>query len=557
MAIDSGTITIRATNSEGSDDWTIDYTILAQEPTPTAPVFSDDTGDAQAWTQNSSIVPIAVPMATGYPFPAYAIVGNLPNGISFTPATRIISGTPTSVGSGTIRIRATNSEGSDDWTIDYTTSVTTAPDLTVDIPVINPPGQLTPGQSFILITLVRNVGTGISNATTLRWRQSTNMAITTSDPQVGTDSVDGLGANETSTETITLTAPDAPGTYHYGATIDPVTDESNTNNNASGAVTIVVVTALAAPAFADDTGDAQSWTIGTSISPITVPSASGNPTPTYAVFGNLPAGIAFNTGTRVISGTPTSIGNGVISIRATNSQGTATWTVDYTTSSGLTAPAFADDTGDAQDWTQNQAISPITVPVASGTPTPVYVTSGNLPNGISFNDNTRIISGTPTEVSSGTITIIATNSEGTDDWTVDYTTAAATSVTVNLTRYTQSSNYIGWTDSISIGSIFSLNDQDQELRTLRLAFVTGYTPGVYISILGSNNRFTAEFEASGRIIVEASDGEILEVMIANADMTEIYQWTPTNVAEVNTFALHVQALANHDVTLTLTLDPSP
>ena len=88
------------------------------------------------------------------------------------------------------------------------------------------------------------------------------------------------------------------------------------------------------------------------------------------------------------------------------------------------APAFADSTGDAQSWTQNTAIASITVPAATGTPTPTYAAVGTLPAGINFNATTRVISGTRTATGSGTITIRATNSEGSADWTVAYTTAA-------------------------------------------------------------------------------------------------------------------------------------
>ena len=76
------------------------------------------------------------------------------------------------------------------------------------------------------------------------------------------------------------------------------------------------------------------------------------------------------------------------------------------------------------------------------------------------------------------------------------------------------------------------------------------------TILSGNNGFTAEFEATGRIIFEASDGEMLEVMIANADMTEPYNWTPTNSAEVIAFANHVRGLTDQNATLTLTDDPA-
>ena len=97
--------------------------------------------------------------------------------------------------------------------------------------------------------------------------------------------------------------------------------------------------AAVAPSFADDTGDAQTWTQNTAIAAITVPEADGTPAPTYAVEGSLPAGIAFDTATRVISGTPTATGFGTITIRATNSAGDADWTVDYTISAPASAPS--------------------------------------------------------------------------------------------------------------------------------------------------------------------------------------------------------------------------
>ena len=98
-------------------------------------------------------------------------------------------------------------------------------------------------------------------------------------------------------------------------------------------------------------------------------------------------------------------------------------TLTLTDDPATAAPAFADDTGDAQSWTQNTAIASITVPAATGGPTPTYVATGR-PAGINFNTTTRVLSGTPTATGSGTITIRASNSEGSDDWTVAYTTAA-------------------------------------------------------------------------------------------------------------------------------------
>ena len=55
------------------------------------------------------------------------------------------------------------------------------------------------------------------------------------------------------------------------------------------------------------------------------------PTPTYAAVGALPAGVSFDTATRALSfdEDDIEIGSGTITIRATNSGGTADWTVDY------------------------------------------------------------------------------------------------------------------------------------------------------------------------------------------------------------------------------------
>ena len=97
-------------------------------------------------------------------------------------------------------------------------------------------------------------------------------------------------------------------------------------------------------------------------------------------------------------------------------------TLTLTDDPATVAPSFADDTGDAQSWTQNTAIASITVPAATGIPTPTYAATG-VPAGVSFNTGTRVISGSPTATGSGTITVTASNSEGSDDWTVAYTTA--------------------------------------------------------------------------------------------------------------------------------------
>ena len=113
------------------------------------------------------------------------------------------------------------------------------PDLIVQSPSVSD-NTLTTGQSFTLRATVRNSGTGRSASTTLRYYRSSNSTISTSDTQVGTDSVSGLSASGTSAESISLTAPSSSGTYYYGACVASVSGESNTNNNCSDGVRVTV-----------------------------------------------------------------------------------------------------------------------------------------------------------------------------------------------------------------------------------------------------------------------------------------------------------------------------
>ena len=112
-------------------------------------------------------------------------------------------------------------------------------DLIVESPSVSD-DTLTPGQSFTLEAMVRNQGNGQSAATTLRYYQSTDATITTSDTSVGTDAVGSLSASGTSSESISLQAPNTPGTYYYGACVESVSGESDTENNCSSGVSVTV-----------------------------------------------------------------------------------------------------------------------------------------------------------------------------------------------------------------------------------------------------------------------------------------------------------------------------
>ncbi len=136
-------------------------------------------------------------------------------------------------------VRVTVSSGSGGGGSGGSGGGSSSPDLIVESPSVSD-STLTPGQSFTLQATVRNRGTGQSVSTTLRYYRSTNSTISTSDTEVGTDSVSGLSASGTGSESISLTAPSSTGTYYYGACVRAVSGETDTRNNCSTGVRVTV-----------------------------------------------------------------------------------------------------------------------------------------------------------------------------------------------------------------------------------------------------------------------------------------------------------------------------
>ena len=114
-----------------------------------------------------------------------------------------------------------------------------APDLVVEIPWVSD-GAPEAGQAFTFSARVGNRGDGDAGATTLRYYRSANANISASDLEVGNDRVNALSASESSAASLTLNAPEDPGTYYYGACADAVPDESDTTNNCSAGLPVTV-----------------------------------------------------------------------------------------------------------------------------------------------------------------------------------------------------------------------------------------------------------------------------------------------------------------------------
>ena len=163
------------------------------------------------------------------------------------------STTPGASYSGEVELTAPDTEGTyyygactdtDDCSgsvrMDVKSSMQTNVDLVVGLPSVSDDSPA-PKVVFSLSVTVRNDGDGSSAATKLRYYRSTDATISTSDTEVGTDSVAGLAAAGTSDQSVDLTAPSSPGTHYYGACVDAVADESDTSNNCSTSVPVNVL----------------------------------------------------------------------------------------------------------------------------------------------------------------------------------------------------------------------------------------------------------------------------------------------------------------------------
>ena len=130
--------------------------------------------------------------------------------------------------------------------VPLTVEAVAGPDLVVESPEVST-SSVIPGKGFTLSATVRNQGGSRSATTTLHYYRSLDSTISTGDMEEGTDSVFGLSAGRSGLESIRLTAPNSPGTYYYGACVEPVSEESDTGNNCSAGVSLTVESGGGAP----------------------------------------------------------------------------------------------------------------------------------------------------------------------------------------------------------------------------------------------------------------------------------------------------------------------
>ena len=95
------------------------------------------------------------------------------------------------------------------------------------------------GQSFTLFGSLRNQGNAPSDATDLRYRQSSDAVIDGGDTEVGNAPAPALAPTAVFANSLTIT-PTAPGMFFFGITVDAVAGEVSLANNVSASVAVTV-----------------------------------------------------------------------------------------------------------------------------------------------------------------------------------------------------------------------------------------------------------------------------------------------------------------------------
>ena len=422
-----------------SKSTTITFDIAIQD---TLPTFGTHTISDQSYTKDTQITSLTLPQATGGTGNlTYSITPTLPSGLSFDNVTRIISGTPTTTQSDTT------------YTYTATDTLSKSTTITFDIAIQD--------------TLPTFGTHTISDQSYTKDTQITSLTL----PQA-------TGGTGNLTYSITPTLPSGLSFDNVTRIISgtPTTTQSDTTYTYTATDTLSKSTTITfdiaiqdtLPTFGTHTISDQSYTKDTQITSLTLPQATGGTgNLTYSITPTLPSGLSFDNVTRIISGTPTTTqSDTTYTYTATDTLSKST-TITFDIAIQDTLPTFGTHTISDQSYTKDTQITSLTLPQATGgTGNLTYSITPTLPSGLSFDNVTRIISGTPT----------TTQSDTTYTYTATDTLSKSTTITFDIAIQ----------DTLPTFGTHTISDQsytkDTQITSLTLPQATGGTGNLTYSI---------------------------------------------------------------------------
>ena len=399
--------TYTATDTDG-DQASLTFVVSIVEAPDEEPSFGDHTVADQTYTVGVEITALTLPEASGGDGAlTYSLTPDVsPFGLTFDSSTRRLSGTPTAAGVGVhpLTYTATDIDGDQAF-------------LTFVVRVVEAPDEEPSFGDHTVADQTHTVGVEIA-ALTLPEASGGDGALTYSlTPDV---SPFGL-AFDSSTRRLSGTPTAA------GVGVHPLTYTATDIDGDQAFLTFVVRVVEAPdeePSFGDHTVADQTHTVGVEIAALTLPEASGGDGAlTYSLTPDVsPFGLAFDSSTRRLSGTPTAAGVGVhpFTYTATDTDGdqaSLTFVVSIVEAPDE-EPSFGDHTVPDQTYTVGVEITALTLPEASGGDGALTysLTPDVSPFGLAFDSSTRRLSGTPTAAGVGihTLTYVASDTDGDD-----------------------------------------------------------------------------------------------------------------------------------------------
>ena len=392
VTFDEATNTISGTPSEVGS-YTVTVTTMDESGNATETTFTIDVEDTtkptvesvadQTQEVNTEITPITIESEDNSDQAVTNKVDGLPDGVTFDEATNTISGTPSEVGSYTVTVTTTDESGN-----------ATETTFTIDVEDTTKP-------------TVKSVSDQTQEVNT----EITPIKIEATDNsgQTVTNKVDGLPDGITfdeATNTISGT-PSEVGSYDITVT---TTDESSNATETTFTIDVEDTTKPTVEDIADQTQE-----VNTEITPIKIEATDNSGQAVTNKVEGLPDGVTFDEATNTISGTPSEVGSYDITVTTTDENGnseTTTFTIDVEDTTKPTVESVADQTQEI-----NTKIEPIKIEARDNSGQAVTNKVDGLPDGVTFDEATNTISGTPSEVGSYTVTVTTTDENGNSETT--------------------------------------------------------------------------------------------------------------------------------------------